>query len=469
MCESITERFYSNPQILNLNQDLLKKFGLESFSTSIPDLAHLLTTGFSKAVKTKPVAQAYAGHQFGHYVPQLGDGRAVLVGELFDTKNKRFDLHLKGSGQTKFSRAGDGRATLSSVIREYILSEALYGLNIPTTRSLSISLTGENVAREKDFPGAVLARIASSHLRVGSFQYAKAQSQDHLVKLANYVIQRHDSGLRVSTDLNIYQQFYQNVINRQKSLILNWMNVGFIHGVMNTDNMTISGETIDFGPCAFMDHFDPNTVFSFIDKRGRYAYANQPAIAQWNLMQLGLSLSSLFSDDEKKSELFIQKELERFGQEFESEYVQLNFKKLGLDQNSDSNLVNEFYQLLYKYKADYTWSFRSLSQVLRSEPVSRHSLLSLPHDDIQTWKKNWLKNFVSQNKADQLDLINPAVIPRNHLVENALHQAVEFNNFTEMEKLLEALKNPFTDHLIGGDWMRPPTAEEKVNYTFCGT
>ena len=481
--ENIKERYFPEPKILKLNDSLIQQLGLDFSHLSENDLAQLLTSGFSKNIKTHPLALAYAGHQFGYYVPQLGDGRAVLVGEILDTRHQRFDLHLKGSGQTRFSRRGDGRATLNSVLREYIMSEALHGLNVPTTRSLSICATGESVQREEVLPGAVLGRIAQSHIRVGTFQYANSLSVEALKQLADYAIQRHDADLeKISAvdGMNKYMHFFRRVVQRQKNLLVQWMSLGFIHGVMNTDNMAISGETIDFGPCAFMDEFDPSTVYSFIDRHGRYAYGNQPQIAQWNLLQLGHALTPLFLDSssENKKENFIQSTLNQFSEDFNHDFKKTILKKMGLDfaesVPEDDELVQEFHQLMYTHKADYTLSFRSLSEILKGHAALEKSLFAnTQSSEIHSWKDRWLKKMTAHTNQKQLiqvlESVNPLYIPRNHLVEKAIQDAVHNQNLNTFEKWVEVLKNPYQLHADHQDWILPPKESERVQHTFCGT
>lgn len=494
--EKISERYFAQPRILKLNDSLAHNMGLDFTSLTQQDLAQLLTSGFSKNIKTHPIALAYAGHQFAHFVPQLGDGRALLVGEIIcavsekinsqstHKKPQRFDLHLKGSGQTRFSRNGDGRATLNSVLREYIISEALHGLNIPTTRSLSICLTGESIQREEVFPGAVLGRIAKSHIRVGTFQYANHISTEVLKQLADYTIARHDADLEnsfVVDSSNKYKHFFKRVVERQKNLLVQWMTSGFIHGVMNTDNTSISGETIDFGPCAFMDEFDPSTVYSFIDRHGRYAYGNQPSIAQWNLLQLGHALGPLLTDSSTEykveSEKFIQDTLNQFSEDFNQDFKKSILKKMGLGFNSASVeedfLLQEFHELMYKHKADYTLSFRSLSEILKEQKPFETSLFSTDNPEIISWKNRWLKKVQSNAKQTELikelETTNPIYIPRNHLVEKAIQDAVHHQNLSTFEKLVEVLKNPYQLHADHKNWILPPKESERVQHTFCGT
>lgn len=471
--ETIQFRQFANPLVILLNNELLLDLNLNWKIEN--DLGHLLSSGFSTSISTKPIAFGYAGHQFGHYVPQLGDGRALLVGEFTDKQGRIFDLHLKGSGATKYSRQGDGKATLGATIKEYIVSEALFHLGIPSTRPLAITLTGETIQREESFPGAVLARVTQSHIRVGTFQYAQHFSKETLKALADYTIKRHYPDLIDVNENKKYQLFYEKVVRKQKDLIIQWMSMGFIHGVMNTDNMTIAGQTIDFGPCAFMDQFDPEAVFSFIDRHGRYAYNNQPAIAQWNLKQLGVSLKELLSvSGIKEAEAFIQNQLNNFSKEFSNDFKKRSLMKMGLiGGENDEEILQDFHQLMYRYRADYTLSFRSLSKILKNETPYSQSVLAIEKDDVKMWIRKWV-NRVSElglklEVANQLELINPIYIPRNHLVEKAIQEVLRHNNYTFLTELNSVLKTPYhlsKNHL---DWINPARPEEQVQYTYCGT
>lgn len=413
------------------------------------------------------LAQAYAGHQFSYFT-MLGDGRAVLLGEQITPAGQRYDLQLKGSGRTPYSRGGDGKATLGPMLREYIISEAMHGLRIPTTRSLAVVTTGEMVQRESLLPGAVLARVASSHLRVGTFQYAAARGeQKELRLLADYAIERHYAN--TSRVANKYVAFYREVIRAQAALIAQWMLVGFIHGVMNTDNMTISGETIDYGPCAFMDTFDPATVFSSIDHYGRYAYANQPKIAAWNLARLAETLLPLFDEDPEKARGIAENELKTFSAQYDEYFLNGMRNKLGLTdaRDEDKTLVRDLLQLMYENKADYTNTFLDLtfkrfdqSDLCRSEGFAE-------------WKTRWEQRLDAdpatwEESQERMEQSNPAVIPRNHRVEEALRAAVQGGDYSPLNRLLQVLENPFAH---SPEQVEFATADPGgLPYrTFCGT
>lgn len=415
-----------------------------------------------------PLAQAYAGHQFGHFTI-LGDGRALLLGEQILPDGARYDLQLKGSGPTPYSRGGDGRATLGPMLREYLISEAMHALGIPTTRSLAVVTTGEFVRRETPLPGAVLTRIASSHLRVGTFQYgAKRGTKKDLRTLADYAIARHYPN--EATGENRYRLFLREVIRSQASLIAKWMLVGFIHGVMNTDNMAISGETIDYGPCAFMDTFDPSTVFSSIDQHGRYAYANQPKIAGWNLARFADTLISLLAANQDKAVEIAQEELEGFSALYDKYYLDGFRSKLGLTgaEAEDKSLMRDLLRLMYEHKADYTNTFLDLT----FERSSQEALAS--SDTFAVWKTRW-KERLERNHGNILaaqDLMknsNPAVIPRNHKVEEALHSAVQAGDYTLFKRLLAVLENPFAHSPEQKEYAKPPAPSSAPYRTFCGT
>jgi uncharacterized protein YdiU (UPF0061 family) len=409
----------------------------------------------------EPIAQAYAGHQFG-YFNMLGDGRAILLGEQLTPKNERFDLQLKGAGQTPFSRRGDGRAALGPMLREYIVSEAMHHLGIPTTRSLAVVTTGEPVMRETPLPGAVLARVAASHIRVGTFEYAASSEKPEALRaLADYTIHRHYPELAARPDK--YFSLLRAVMERQARLVAEWMHVGFIHGVMNTDNMTLSGETIDYGPCAFMDRFSPATVFSSIDRNGRYAYGNQPRIAQWNLARLAEALLPLLGEDAGRAVGRAKEVIEGFPELFGRYSLTGMLAKLGFarQEEGDLCLIQELMQWMEKNRADYTNTFRALS----SEDASEGAFGALAfHDEaFRGWHSRW--------RARNPDLAlmratNPVVIPRNHRVEEAL-AAAERGDYRVMERLLAVLKTPFEETPDKAEYQVPGTNEEYQ--TFCGT
>jgi len=398
----------------------------------------------------------------------LGDGRAVLIGEQMTPQGERFDIQLKGAGETPYSRGGDGRAALGPMLREYIISEAMHGLRIPTSRSLAVVTTGESITRETELPGAILTRVATSHLRVGTFQYAaKWGALADLKTLADYTIKRHFPS--IETDENRYLTLLKEVINRQAELIAKWQLVGFVHGVMNTDNMTISGETIDYGPCAFMDTYDPSTVFSSIDVQGRYAYGNQPGIASWNLARFAETLLPLLNDDEDKAVEVAQEEITNFTKLYQNYWLAGMRAKLGIfnTEAADETLVNDLLEMMKKWGADYTNTFRALTLENLDDMELFKSV------EILTWREQWQARLDRQqeSKDSSLELMhghNPAIIPRNHRVEEALEAAVDQGDYRLMKKLLRALKNPYAYRAEQADYIAP--SRSKVPYqTFCGT
>lgn len=415
-----------------------------------------------------PLAQAYAGHQFGHF-NMLGDGRAILLGEHLTPKGERVDIQLKGPGRTPFSRGGDGRAALGPMLREYIMSEAMHALGIPTTRSLAVIATGEEVIRETILPGAILTRVAASHIRVGTFQYgAQWGTKEELRQLADYTIERHYPDIINEHDR--YLSFLKEVIKRQAKLISQWQLVGFIHGVMNTDNMTISGETIDYGPCAFMDTYDPATVFSSIDTQGRYAYGNQPYIGGWNLARFAETLLPLLHDDEEEAVKMAQAEISQFTELFYQYWNQGMREKLGLfnEEAEDESLIEELLNLMQKYKADYTNTFRSLT----INELSNTDLFK--SEEFNNWQAKWQARRLRQeqtNEASQQLMMksNPSVIPRNHRVEEALKAAEEEGDFTVMEKLLDVLSSPFSYTTSHVEYTKLPEPTTIPYRTYCGT
>ncbi|WP_342429396.1 YdiU family protein [Neobacillus sp. FSL H8-0543] len=415
-----------------------------------------------------PLAQAYAGHQFGH-LNMLGDGRAILLGEQITPSGERFDIQLKGPGRTPYSRGGDGRAALGPMLREYIISEAMHALGIPTTRSLAVVATGEPVFRETELPGAILTRVAASHLRVGTFQYAAgARPVEELQALADYTIKRHFP--EIEADKSRYLSLLQEVIKRQSLLIAKWQLAGFIHGVMNTDNMTISGETIDYGPCAFMDIYDPATVFSSIDREGRYAYGNQPNIGVWNLARFAESLLPLLAEDQEQAVTLAQDKLADFSKLFKSYWLEGMRAKLGIlnEEPQDESLIEGLLDLMQKNRADYTNTFRALT----FNKLEDLDLFGIP--EFVQWHKQWQERLGRQqeSKDSSLQLMrnsNPAVIPRNHRVEEALDAAVKNEDYSVMEKLLEILKNPYAHSPEQEDYTALPEESALPYRTFCGT
>ncbi|WP_166239886.1 protein adenylyltransferase SelO [Paenibacillus turpanensis] len=416
----------------------------------------------------EPLAQAYAGHQFGYFT-MLGDGRAVLLGEHVTPVGKRVDIQLKGSGRTPYSRQGDGRAALGPMLREYIISEAMYALGIPTTRSLAVVTTGQSIIRETELPGAILTRVAASHIRVGTFQYAaKWGSPEELRALADYTLQRHFP--EVSKGGNRYLALLYGVIQRQAALIAKWMHVGFIHGVMNTDNMALSGETIDYGPCAFMDTYDPATVFSSIDRQGRYAYGNQPYIGAWNLARFAETLLPLLHDEQEQAIKIAEDAIAGYNALYQQNWLAGMRAKLGIfnEEAEDEALIQDLLSLMEKHKADYTNTFRTLTL----DPIEETELTKT--SDYAEWQQKWHArlNRQQENREASLQLMrssNPAVIPRNHRVEEALEAAVEDGDYSVMERLLEALSKPYSYHAEQADYCMLPDRSGRPYRTYCGT
>jgi uncharacterized protein YdiU (UPF0061 family) len=454
------------PRLLVLNEPLATELGIEAAWLRGSDGARFLT-GNLVAEGAVPVAQAYAGHQFGGYVPRLGDGRALLLGELATADGGLRDLHLKGSGATPFARGGDGLAAVGPMLREYIVSEAMHALAIPTTRSLAVVATGRSVRRETPLPGAVLARVASSHLRVGSFQYVAAGGDAGLLRrLADYAIARHYPDAAGGD--NRYLALFDAVCSAQAALIARWMLVGFVHGVMNTDNMTISGETIDYGPCAFMEAYDPETVFSSIDSWGRYAYGNQPSIAGWNLARFAETLLPLIADDQDRAVDLAQQSLTGFGAQFQSALASGMRAKLGLPgdvaEDVAAPLVNDALGLLAESHVDFTSFFRNLGRAARGDTEgARGMFMNLAGFD--EWLARWQ---ALRPDAHTMDRVNPVYIPRNHLVEEVLDAATA-GDLEPLEQLLNAVSAPY-DERRGLERYADPAPEDFGRYrTFCGT
>lgn len=417
-----------------------------------------------------PIALAYAGHQFGNFVPQLGDGRALLIGELTDTAGIRRDVQLKGSGPTVFSRNGDGRAALGPVLREYIVSEAMHALGIPTTRSLAAVLTSDKVYRETKLPGAVLTRVAASHIRIGTFQFFAARGDvDGVRTLADYAIARHYPHLE-DNDAR-YLAFLNEVIARQAGLVARWMLVGFIHGVMNTDNMSISGETIDYGPCAFMDAYHPNTVFSSIDQFGRYAYANQPGIAVWNLARLAEALLPLLHQDADEGVKLAETALKNFQSAYHAVFHPGLRHKIGLttEEDGDLQLVSDLLDTMARNQADFTLTFRLLVGEFDKKGDARRLFAEPVEFDL--WAERWHARLAREpaDPAEIMRAANPKYIPRNHRVEQMIQAAVEREDFAPFEELLAVVTRPFDEQPEHETYTRPPKEEERVLRTFCGT
>ncbi len=461
------------PRLLLLNAELAEELQLDPDALDSEAGAAILT-GALAPEGAETLAQAYAGHQFGGFSPQLGDGRAILLGELIDRHGQRRDLHLKGSGRTPFSRGGDGKAVLGPVLREFLIGEAMHALGIPTTRALSAATTGETIYRETAKPGAVLARVASSHLRVGTFQFFAARGERERVRqLADYAIARHDPALARRDDR--YLAFLRAVIRRQAALIAQWMHVGFVHGVMNTDNMTISGETIDYGPCAFIDSFDAKAVFSSIDHGGRYAYGNQPVIAQWNLARLAETLVPLLHDDQDEAVRLATEELEEFPEIYSARWLAGARAKIGLRDGDDSDLgfVNALYAAMAGQNVDHTLFFRHLPEAAEGDAAR---LLALFDDAsaFEEWLPHWRARLAREGRdpAERraaMEAVNPLYIPRNHKVEEALAAAETEGDMAPITRLLEVLRSPYEARAGLEDYARPAPGDFGPYKTFCGT
>ena len=453
------------PELVLLNKELAEDLNLD-FSIMDNQKLSELFSGNSLPEGSNSLAQAYAGHQFGHFT-MLGDGRAVLIGEHLSKNNKRYDIQFKGSGKTAFSRNGDGRAALGPMLREYIISEAMNGLRIPTTRSLAVVKTGEDVIREASLPGAILTRVASSHIRVGTFQYIAArQKKDELEILLDYVIDRHYLDIKNSKNKAI--DLLTIVMEKQINLVVNWMRVGFIHGVMNTDNMSISGETIDYGPCAFMDTYDPKTVFSSIDQMGRYAYCNQPVITKWNLSRFAECLIPLIDKDQEKAIELATKIINSFEKKYEEKWLNMMRDKLGLFgvDEKDKLLILDLLTWMHQKKVDYTNTFCHLMNENIKEDKNYED------KDFQNWKIRWSERLKTNNNTPEkylklMKTVNPLIIPRNHNVEEVL-EAAEKDNLKPINEFIEVLKDPYNKKNNINDYQNPSNSDEKYQ-TFCGT
>ena len=454
-----------NPEIVILNKTLSKELNLDFSNLNEKKISELFS-GNSLPIGSNSIAQAYAGHQFGHFT-MLGDGRAVLIGEHLSKKKERFDIQFKGSGKTTFSRNGDGRAALGPMLREYIISEAMYNLNIPTTRSLAVVKTGEEVIRETPLQGAILTRVALSHLRVGTFQYIAArEKKNELEILLNYVIKRHYPNIQNSKNQAL--DLLKVVLEKQIDLVVNWMRVGFIHGVMNTDNMSISGETIDYGPCAFMDTYDPKTVFSSIDQMGRYAFCNQPVITKWNLSRFAECLIPLIDKNQKKSIELATEVINSFENKYEEKWLNMMRDKLGLfgAEDKDKFLILDLLTWMHQKKLDYTNTFCHLMDFETEKKENFKDNIFLE------WKKRWQDRLKVNNNTPEkymklMRSVNPLVIPRNRKIEEVLNDANN-NNIKPFKEFLEILKNPYSEQKNIKDFQIPSTSNEKYQ-TFCGT
>ena len=465
----------ANPQLVKFNPPLAEELGLDIDAIEAVGPAALFAGNIVPA-GAEPIAMAYAGHQFGHFVPQLGDGRAILLGEVVDRTGRRRDIQLKGAGQTPFSRNGDGRAALGPVLREYLVSEAMHALGIPTTRALAVVMTGETVYREERLPGAVLTRVAASHVRVGTFQYFAARGDHNAVKrLADYVIDRHYPSIKEAK--NPYLALLEAVVGRQAYLIARWMQVGFIHGVMNTDNMAVSGETIDFGPCAFMDAYDPATVFSAIDQFGRYASANQPHIAQWNLARFAETLLPILDVSQERSIERASDVVSSFLSLFDGYWLAGMRRKLGLQtsEEGDRDLVRKLLDAMHRNAADFTLTFRLLCEAAIDEHADAdlRALFNDPsaYDDwAATWRLRLNRDpHEPHARAQSMRQVSPAFIPRNHRVEHALNAAVEYSDFRTFEEILTVISQPYEDQPALKSYGDIPQPSERVLRTFCGT
>jgi|TARA_B100000315_G_scaffold58113_2_gene52514 uncharacterized protein YdiU (UPF0061 family) len=466
----------SKPELVQVNDDLAVQLGLDPALLRSPEGIEILC-GNGLPADAEPLAMAYAGFQFGGWVPQLGDGRALLLGEIADQTGHRRDIQLKGSGRTPFSRNGDGRAVLGPVLREYLVSEAMHALGIPTTRALAAVTTGEEVLRERALPGAVLTRVASSHIRVGTFQFfAARQDTDALRQLADHAIERHYPDARESE--RPYLALLEAVIDAQASLVAAWKLIGFIHGVMNTDNTSISGETIDYGPCAFMDTYHPGTVFSSIDHQGRYAYANQAPVAHWNLAGLAQTLIPIIDPDNKKSPELAQQTIDTFPEKFESAYNEGASKKLGFEtsETDDVALMTDLLDTMANQHVDFTLVFRRLSDLDVAPGPADDPVRELFDDPaaFDSWSRRWRARLKQQGGDDsqhreRMASVNPAYIPRNHRVEEVIRAAEDHGDLAPFHLLHEVLRRPYDEQPGHTEFQTPPRPEEVVRATFCGT
>ena len=442
------------------NYDLAEKLGFEKDFLDSEECLNIFS-GNSLFKNSQPIAQGYSGHQFGHFNPQLGDGRAILLGEI-----NEMDIQLKGIGKTPYSRRGDGKSALSPVLREYVISEFMHAVKIPTTRSLFALKTNENVMRETELPGGVLTRIAKSHIRIGTFEFARTKSNETLKTLADYSINRHYPELN-KTD-NKYLSFFAAVCDKQVSLVAKWMSLGFVHGVMNTDNVTISGETIDYGPCAFMDSYNPNTVFSSIDANGRYAYQNQPAILVWNLAKFAESLIPLINENEEVSIKQLTEILQLVTPSYQEYYYKEFCQKLGLESVSEQNikLIEGYLKILEYGSIDFTLSFRDLSKIVNENLLPKNSIFA-KSKGFNDWYLKWKKEINQNEISDEMNLNNPCYIPRNHLIEDALIKAIE-GDMSEINFMINLFESPYIERNIPQKYLMPSNSGEQY-VTFCGT
>lgn len=476
--ENFYTRFYpvpvATPKLIIFNTQLASELGIDVKNFNQKELTEVFSG--NKILKgSKPIALVYAGHQFGYFVPQLGDGRAILLGEVVDREGQRRDIQLKGSGRTPYARHADGRAVLGPMIREYIISEAMYALGVKTTRSLALITTGEYVLRDTMLPGAVLTRVALSHVRIGTFEYFAAQRDGKSIKiLADYVIYRNYPNLKDSN--NPYLSLLEHVMDAQVSLVIDWIRVGFIHGVMNTDNMVVSGETIDYGPCAFLDEYYANKVFSSIDSHGRYAFNNQADICFWNLLQFGKSIAFLINPDPHKALEVVFELIEHFKSVYNKKYLKTMGQKIGLvnPEEKDKYLIEELLEIMQEASLDYTLTFRYLCYAVKNAMWPYYDIF-IPPGQLEGWIKKWrirlkAQGFLLEKIADLMFSHNPAVIPRNHKIEEVIKAAQGKNNdFSQMYNMLNILSAPYKENGDITEYMKPPTLQERINKTFCGT
>jgi serine/tyrosine/threonine adenylyltransferase len=460
------------PRLIRLNTALAAELGIEVDAGDEEGIAQALS-GNRIMAGSEPLAMAYAGHQFGQFVPQLGDGRAILLGEVRGRDGVLRDIHLKGAGRTPFSRGGDGRAALGPVLREYIVSEAMTALGIPSTRTLAAVASGDTVLREEPLPGAILARTAASHVRVGTFQYFAAREDfDGVRILADYVIARHYPDIQSAA--NPYLELLNAVSRKQASLVAKWLSVGFIHGVMNTDNYSISGETIDYGPCAFMDTYDANQVFSSIDRNGRYAFANQPSIAQWNLVRFAETLLPLIDETQERAVEMATASISAFAAQVDEQWLGGMRTKLGLagEDARDRDLAEKLLAIMQRTEADFTLTFRGLCA--NAESNARLPGAIGEDGEFESWLAEWKARSAAESRsaaerAAAMRAVNPRYIPRNHRIEELIQAAVERNDFSPFNTLLTVLAKPFDEQPEFAAYTAPPRPDQRVAQTFCGT
>ncbi len=463
------------PRVVKVNRELAAELGLDPDELASPDGAQVLS-GNALPAGAEPIALAYAGHQFGSFVPQLGDGRAILLGEVVAKDGRRFDIQLKGSGRTPFSRGGDGRAALGPVLREYVVSEAMAALGVPTTRALAAVLTGDGVRRDEILPGAVLARVAASHIRVGTFQFfAVREDHEALTALTSYALKRHYPDAAGSG--NDARALLERVSAAQASLVARWLGVGFVHGVMNTDNTAVSGETLDYGPCAFLDEYDPGKTFSSIDHHGRYAFANQPRIAQWNLTRLAETLLPLLSEDEEATVRIATEVLDAFPALFGAAHLRVLRAKLGLQREDEDDLAlaSDLLERMASSEVDFTVLFRSLCAAAEDPAQDAHVAALFAHPGAyHEWSLVWRRRLATEEvepgvRAAAMRRNNPAFIPRNHRIAQAIDAAVARSDFGPFEALVRVLGRPYDDQPEAAHLAEPPSRDQRVTQTFCGT